>query len=76
MKLYDLTTLCEEAEKENYQNPFTLPVAVLLYKWVCVCVVWIGVSWYLVSGILEFLMIVKIILTLKKIQVTFFDLVT
>ncbi|XP_037542294.1 erythroid differentiation-related factor 1 [Nematolebias whitei] len=32
VKLYDLTTLCEEAEKENYQNPFTLPVAVLLYK--------------------------------------------
>ncbi|XP_017287717.1 erythroid differentiation-related factor 1 isoform X2 [Kryptolebias marmoratus] len=32
VKLYDLTTLCEEAEEENYQNPFTLPVAVLLYK--------------------------------------------
>uniref|UniRef100_A0A3P9JE11 Erythroid differentiation regulatory factor 1 n=1 Tax=Oryzias latipes TaxID=8090 RepID=A0A3P9JE11_ORYLA len=32
VKLYDLTTLCEEAEEEKYQNPFTLPVAVLLYK--------------------------------------------
>ncbi|KAM9365535.1 erythroid differentiation-related factor 1 [Pholidichthys leucotaenia] len=32
VKLYDLTTLCEEAEDEKCQNPFTLPVAVLLYK--------------------------------------------
>uniref|UniRef100_A0A3B5QB14 Erythroid differentiation regulatory factor 1 n=1 Tax=Xiphophorus maculatus TaxID=8083 RepID=A0A3B5QB14_XIPMA len=32
VKLYDLTTLCEEAEEEKYQNPFTLPVAVLLYR--------------------------------------------
>uniref|UniRef100_A0A1A7WBI4 Chromosome 10 open reading frame 137 n=2 Tax=Iconisemion striatum TaxID=60296 RepID=A0A1A7WBI4_9TELE len=32
VKLYDLTTLCEEAEEEKHQNPFTLPVAVLLYK--------------------------------------------
>ncbi|KAJ3610458.1 hypothetical protein NHX12_022550 [Muraenolepis orangiensis] len=32
VKLYDLTTLCEEAEDQKYQNPFTLPVAVLLYK--------------------------------------------
>ncbi|TRY91789.1 hypothetical protein DNTS_021912 [Danionella cerebrum] len=32
VKLYDLTTLCEEAAEEKYQNPFTLPVAVLLYK--------------------------------------------
>uniref|UniRef100_A0A8D3BDI3 Erythroid differentiation regulatory factor 1 n=1 Tax=Scophthalmus maximus TaxID=52904 RepID=A0A8D3BDI3_SCOMX len=32
VKLYDLTTLCEEAEEEKYQNPFTLPVALLLYK--------------------------------------------
>ncbi|XP_072292646.1 erythroid differentiation-related factor 1 isoform X2 [Eucyclogobius newberryi] len=31
VKLYDLTTLCEEAEEEC-ENPFTLPVAVLLYK--------------------------------------------
>uniref|UniRef100_A0A4W3HMU9 Erythroid differentiation regulatory factor 1 n=1 Tax=Callorhinchus milii TaxID=7868 RepID=A0A4W3HMU9_CALMI len=31
VKLYDLTTLCEEAT-EKYQNPFTMPVAVLLYK--------------------------------------------
>lgn len=35
MKLYDLTTLCEEAEEDKCQNPFTLPVAVLLYKYVC-----------------------------------------
>uniref|UniRef100_A0A8C1G6R9 Erythroid differentiation regulatory factor 1 n=1 Tax=Cyprinus carpio TaxID=7962 RepID=A0A8C1G6R9_CYPCA len=32
VKLYDLTTLCEEAAEEKCQNPFTLPVAVLLYK--------------------------------------------
>ncbi|MBN3290067.1 EDRF1 factor, partial [Polypterus senegalus] len=32
VKLYDLTTLCEEAPEEKYQNPFTMPVAVLLYK--------------------------------------------
>lgn len=32
VKLYDLTTLCEEAEEDKCQNPFTLPVAVLLYK--------------------------------------------
>ncbi|XP_075997852.1 erythroid differentiation-related factor 1 isoform X2 [Genypterus blacodes] len=32
VKLYDLTTLCEEAEEQKCQNPFTLPVAVLLYK--------------------------------------------
>ncbi|XP_076834302.1 erythroid differentiation-related factor 1 [Brachyhypopomus gauderio] len=32
VKLYDLTTLCEEAPEEKCQNPFTLPVAVLLYK--------------------------------------------
>ncbi|KAM6915799.1 erythroid differentiation-related factor 1 [Xenentodon cancila] len=32
VKLYDLTTLCEEAEEGKCQNPFTLPVAVLLYK--------------------------------------------
>uniref|UniRef100_A0A1A8HWY9 Chromosome 10 open reading frame 137 n=1 Tax=Nothobranchius kuhntae TaxID=321403 RepID=A0A1A8HWY9_NOTKU len=35
VKLYDLTTLCEEAEEEKHQNPFTLPVAVLLYKVAC-----------------------------------------
>lgn len=34
VKLYDLTTLCEEAEEEKCQNPFTLPVAVLLYRWI------------------------------------------
>lgn len=33
VKLYDLTTLCEETE-DKYQNPFTMPVAILLYKWV------------------------------------------
>ncbi|XP_078079533.1 erythroid differentiation-related factor 1 isoform X1 [Mustelus asterias] len=32
VKLYDLTTLCEEATEDKYQNPFTMPVAVLLYK--------------------------------------------
>ncbi|KAL2083123.1 hypothetical protein ACEWY4_020896 [Coilia grayii] len=32
VKLYDLTTLCEEATEEKCQNPFTLPVAVLLYR--------------------------------------------
>ncbi|XP_018605126.1 erythroid differentiation-related factor 1 isoform X3 [Scleropages formosus] len=32
VKLYDLTTLCEETAEEKCQNPFTLPVAVLLYK--------------------------------------------
>ncbi|KAJ8248086.1 hypothetical protein GJAV_G00238160 [Gymnothorax javanicus] len=32
VKLYDLTTLCEEATEDKCQNPFTLPVAVLLYK--------------------------------------------
>uniref|UniRef100_A0AAY4DUY5 Erythroid differentiation regulatory factor 1 n=1 Tax=Denticeps clupeoides TaxID=299321 RepID=A0AAY4DUY5_9TELE len=32
VKLYDLTTLCEEDPEEKCQNPFTLPVAVLLYK--------------------------------------------
>ncbi|XP_056903015.1 erythroid differentiation-related factor 1 [Takifugu flavidus] len=35
VKLYDLTTLCEEAEEDKCQNPFTLPVAVLLYKVAC-----------------------------------------
>uniref|UniRef100_H3A848 Erythroid differentiation regulatory factor 1 n=1 Tax=Latimeria chalumnae TaxID=7897 RepID=H3A848_LATCH len=32
VKLYDLTTLCEEATEDKYQNPFTMPVAILLYK--------------------------------------------
>ncbi|XP_078420982.1 erythroid differentiation-related factor 1 isoform X2 [Cetorhinus maximus] len=32
VKLYDLTTLCEETAEDKYQNPFTMPVAVLLYK--------------------------------------------
>ncbi|RMC11262.1 hypothetical protein DUI87_11380 [Hirundo rustica rustica] len=31
VKLYDLTTLCEETE-DKYQNPFTMPVAILLYN--------------------------------------------
>ncbi|XP_018414404.1 PREDICTED: erythroid differentiation-related factor 1 [Nanorana parkeri] len=34
VKLYDLTTLCEDTE-DKYQNPFTMPVAVLLYKVAC-----------------------------------------
>nr|XP_054292452.1 erythroid differentiation-related factor 1 isoform X5 [Pongo pygmaeus] len=34
VKLYDLTTLCEETE-DKYQNPFTMPVAILLYKVAC-----------------------------------------
>ncbi|KAM9617791.1 erythroid differentiation-related factor 1 isoform 3-T3 [Trichechus inunguis] len=34
VKLYDLTTLCEETE-DKYRNPFTMPVAVLLYKVAC-----------------------------------------
>uniref|UniRef100_F7A6W7 Erythroid differentiation regulatory factor 1 n=1 Tax=Monodelphis domestica TaxID=13616 RepID=F7A6W7_MONDO len=34
VKLYDLTTLCEETE-DKYQNPFTVPVAILLYKVAC-----------------------------------------
>lgn len=34
VKLYDLTTLCEETE-DKYQNPFTMPVAILLYKYEC-----------------------------------------
>ncbi|KAG7252144.1 hypothetical protein CRUP_032185, partial [Coryphaenoides rupestris] len=34
VKLYDLTRLCEEAEDDKYQNPFTLPIAVLLYNYV------------------------------------------
>lgn len=32
VKLYDLTTLCEETSEDKYQNPFTMPVAILLYK--------------------------------------------
>ncbi|XP_045047464.1 erythroid differentiation-related factor 1 isoform X5 [Desmodus rotundus] len=34
VKLYDLTTLCEETE-DKYQNPFTMPVAILLHKVAC-----------------------------------------
>ncbi|XP_063818313.1 erythroid differentiation-related factor 1 [Pseudophryne corroboree] len=34
VKLYDLSTLCEETE-DKYQNPFTMPVAILLYKVAC-----------------------------------------
>ncbi|XP_023226950.1 erythroid differentiation-related factor 1-like [Centruroides sculpturatus] len=32
VKLYDLTTLCSEVIDDKEQNPFTLPVAMLLYK--------------------------------------------
>lgn len=45
VKLYDLTTLCEETE-DKYQNPFTMPVAILLYKWVFVFFVTTPNSWW------------------------------
>lgn len=32
VKLYDLTTLCSDMMDDKEQNPFTLPVAMLLYK--------------------------------------------
>lgn len=32
VKLYDLTSLCSEGLMENGQNPFTVPVAMLLYR--------------------------------------------
>ncbi|RZB41599.1 erythroid differentiation-related factor 1 [Asbolus verrucosus] len=32
VKLYDLTSLCSEKDVENGQNPFTIPVAMLLYR--------------------------------------------
>ncbi|XP_066598751.1 erythroid differentiation-related factor 1 [Prorops nasuta] len=32
VKLYDLTSLCNEASDEKEQNPFTVPVAMLLYR--------------------------------------------
>ncbi|KAG5878620.1 hypothetical protein JTB14_019523 [Gonioctena quinquepunctata] len=32
VKLYDLTSLCSETDVENGQNPFTIPVAMLLYR--------------------------------------------
>ncbi|KAJ8981561.1 hypothetical protein NQ317_009821 [Molorchus minor] len=32
IKLYDLTSLCSENDVENGQNPFTVPVAMLLYR--------------------------------------------
>lgn len=44
VKLYDLTTLCEETE-DKYQNPFTMPVAILLYKWVFTIFVAVLSSW-------------------------------
>ncbi|XP_023564817.1 erythroid differentiation-related factor 1 [Octodon degus] len=34
VKLYDLTTLCEDT-KDKYKNPFAMPVAILLYKVAC-----------------------------------------
>lgn len=36
MKLYDLTSLCSELNEEVNQNPFTTPVAMLLFKYVSV----------------------------------------
>lgn len=32
VKLYDLTSLCSEGLIEKGQNPFTVPVAMLLYR--------------------------------------------
>lgn len=32
VKLYDLTSLCNDYTVENSQNPFTIPVAMLLYR--------------------------------------------
>lgn len=32
VKLYDLTSLCSEKDVENGQNPFTVPVGMLLYR--------------------------------------------
>ncbi|XP_023016253.2 erythroid differentiation-related factor 1 [Leptinotarsa decemlineata] len=32
VKLYDLTSLCSETDVEKGQNPFTIPVAMLLYR--------------------------------------------
>ncbi|EEZ97828.2 Erythroid differentiation-related factor 1-like Protein [Tribolium castaneum] len=32
VKLYDLTSLCSEKDVENGQNPFTIPVGMLLYR--------------------------------------------
>lgn len=32
IKLYDLTSLCSESDVEKDQNPFTVPVAMLLYR--------------------------------------------
>ncbi|CAH1982006.1 unnamed protein product [Acanthoscelides obtectus] len=32
IKLYDLTSLCSESDVEKGQNPFTVPVAMLLYR--------------------------------------------
>ncbi|KAJ8959533.1 hypothetical protein NQ314_006270 [Rhamnusium bicolor] len=32
VKLYDLTSLCSEKDMGNGQNPFTIPVAMLLYR--------------------------------------------
>lgn len=32
VKLYDLSSLCPDNSDENGQNPFTVPVAMLLYR--------------------------------------------
>jgi hypothetical protein len=34
VKLYDLTSLCTDVIDEKGPNPFTVPVAMLLYRWV------------------------------------------
>ncbi|KAK3723836.1 hypothetical protein QZH41_019520, partial [Actinostola sp. cb2023] len=32
VKLYDLTSICDQKTEEKYQNPFTIPVAMLFYR--------------------------------------------
>lgn len=32
VKLYDLTSLCNDVSEDKAQNPFTVPVAMLLYR--------------------------------------------
>ena len=32
VKLYDLTTLCEPGSEESMQNPFIVPVGILMYR--------------------------------------------
>lgn len=35
VKLYDLTSLCNDLNEDINQNPFTTPVAMLLFKYIC-----------------------------------------